>query len=133
MSKGFFLFLGKFNTRTVFTTPLSIASDCKMYVIHIVTGMDWFVRFPSWRCSWRRYVGLVQDLLNRRKASEMDNYQYVMHGKVYKLDQLSEEGTMRAVVNVSFGGLLMQLIADHNKLSRFDVDSMVYLLLRKAT
>jgi DNA-directed RNA polymerases I, II, and III subunit RPABC3 len=76
---------------------------------------------------------IMQDLFNKRKKSEMDNYEYVMHGKVYKLDQLSEEGTMRAIVSVSFGGLLMQLVADHNKLSRFDVDSMVYLLLRKAS
>jgi DNA-directed RNA polymerases I, II, and III subunit RPABC3 len=74
----------------------------------------------------------VQDLFNGVKGSEMDNFEYVMHGKVYKLDKRTEEGSTRAVVNVSFGGLLMQLVAEHNKLSRFDLDSMVYLLIRKA-
>jgi DNA-directed RNA polymerases I, II, and III subunit RPABC3 len=74
----------------------------------------------------------MQDLFNGVKASEMDNFEYVMHGKVYKLEHRTEEGSTRAVASVSFGGLLMQLIADHTKLNRFEVDSMVYLLIRKA-
>jgi phage tail tube protein FII len=75
---------------------------------------------------------VMQDLFNGQKASEMDNFEYVMHGKVYKLDKRTEEGSTRAVVSVSFGGLLMQLVAESSKLSRFDLDSMVYLLIRKA-
>ena len=77
--------------------------------------------------------GRAQDLFNGNKASEMDQYEYVMHGKVYKLETRKEEGAVLAVVSVSYGGLLMQLVADHNKLSRFDMDSMVYLLMRKAS
>ena len=75
----------------------------------------------------------AQDLYSGVKPSEMDNFEYVMHGKVYKLDKRADEGGMRAVVSVSFGGLLMQLVAEASKLSRFDLDTMVYLLVRKAT
>jgi DNA-directed RNA polymerase I, II, and III subunit RPABC3 len=74
----------------------------------------------------------LQDLFNGQKKSLLDDYEYVMHGKVYKLDKKVEEGATQAVVYVSYGGLLMQLTADHNKLSQFEIDGMVYLLVRKA-
>eukprot|EP01025_Chloroclados_australasicus_P013047 TRINITY_DN16213_c2_g1_i1.p3 TRINITY_DN16213_c2_g1~~TRINITY_DN16213_c2_g1_i1.p3 ORF type:complete len:157 (-),score=14.95 TRINITY_DN16213_c2_g1_i1:279-749(-) len=72
------------------------------------------------------------DLLNGVKPSLLEDYEYVMHGMVYKLGKKTEDGTTRAVLNVSYGGLLMQLVADSNKLSKFEMDSMVYFLMRKA-
>lgn len=71
------------------------------------------------------------DLINGQKRSLLDDYEYVMHGKVFKLDRKVEEGTTQAVVKISYGGLLMELVADHNKLTQFEMDSMVYLLMRK--
>lgn len=76
----------------------------------------------------------MQELHKRRpKPSMMDEFEYVMHGKVYKLDKRGGDGGgVRAEVNVSFGGLLFQLVADAAKLNAFELDSMVYLLVRKA-
>ena len=74
----------------------------------------------------------MQELFNGSKQSEMDDFEYVTHGKVYKIDKRTEEGSTRVVVSVSFGGLLMQLVAESSKLSRFSLDSMVYLLIRQA-
>jgi DNA-directed RNA polymerases I, II, and III subunit RPABC3 len=75
----------------------------------------------------------LQELHGKQpKPSAMDAFEYVMHGKVYKLDKKTGDGAVRAVVNISFGGLLLQLIGDHNKLSYFELDSMVYLLVRRA-
>lgn len=74
----------------------------------------------------------LQDLFNGNKASLLDEYEYAMHGKVYKLDKKVEDGATQAVVFVSYGGLLMQLTADANKLNQFEIDSMVFLLVRKA-
>jgi RNA polymerase Rpb8 len=75
----------------------------------------------------------VQDLGTARAPSLLDDYEYVMHGKVYKLDAaVATAGAPRAAVYVSFGGLLMLLHADPQKLSLFQMDSMVYLLMRKA-
>ena len=77
-------------------------------------------------------MSVLQELFNGNKQSEMDDFEYVTHGKVYKIDKSNDEGSLRVVVSVSFGGLLMQLKAESSKLSRFSLDSMVYLLIRKA-
>lgn len=78
-------------------------------------------------------MACIQDLHKRRpKPSMMDEFEYVMHGKVYKLEKRSGDGGVRAEVSVSFGGLLFQLVADAAKLNAFELDSMVYLLVRKA-
>jgi DNA-directed RNA polymerases I, II, and III subunit RPABC3 len=78
---------------------------------------------------------IMQDLHRRSpKKSMMDDFEYVMHGKVYKLQKQSQKDKdehSRTVVYVSFGGLLCQLIADHENLNSFELDSMIYLLMRK--
>lgn len=68
-----------------------------------------------------------------RKESLLDAYEYVMYGLVYKYQ--SETGNKDAGVKVSvfvsFGGLLMKLTGDPAKLNVLEVDSKVYLLMRK--
>ena len=100
---------------------------------------------PRWvgcrrlRASLKRITGGVQELLREKnpKPSMMDDFDYVMHGKVYKLDreksrgQESREGSLRTQVYVSFGGLLCCLTADQENLQSFELDSMVYLLVRR--
>jgi DNA-directed RNA polymerases I, II, and III subunit RPABC3 len=86
----------------------------------------------------RLLYGVVQELLRERnpKPSMMDDFDYVMHGKVYKLDrekfrgQDNMHGSIRTQVYISFGGLLCCLTADHENLQSFELDSMVYLLVR---
>lgn len=58
----------------------------------------------------------------------MDRYDYVMYGKVYKY---KDAGGGRVEVFVSYGGLLMLLAGDPRKLSHLEVDSSLYLLMRK--
>jgi len=63
------------------------------------------------------------------KATLADKFEYVMHGKVFK--QSEEKGTSQKIsVYASFGGLLMMLKGDPRNL-QLDVDSRVYLLMRK--
>ncbi|XP_029647766.1 DNA-directed RNA polymerases I, II, and III subunit RPABC3 [Octopus sinensis] len=61
-----------------------------------------------------------------------DSFEYVMYGKVYKLEG-DETGadSGRLSAYVSFGGLLMRLQGDANNLHGFEVDSHVYLLMKK--
>jgi DNA-directed RNA polymerase I, II, and III subunit RPABC3 len=56
-----------------------------------------------------------------------------MYGLVYKYspEAASKEGGVRVSVFVSYGGLLMKLTGDPAKLSVLEVDSKVYLLMRK--
>jgi len=64
------------------------------------------------------------------KSSLMDNYEYVMYGKVFKYSE--EKGpSLKVAVYVSFGGLLMMLKGDPRNLQGIDLDSRLYLLIRK--
>jgi hypothetical protein len=69
-----------------------------------------------------------------RKESLLDAYEYVMYGLVYKYqaEAASKDGGVKVSVFVSFGGLLMKLSGDPAKLNVLEVDSKVYLLMRKA-
>uniref|UniRef100_A0AAY5K4W8 DNA-directed RNA polymerases I, II, and III subunit RPABC3 n=1 Tax=Esox lucius TaxID=8010 RepID=A0AAY5K4W8_ESOLU len=62
-----------------------------------------------------------------------DQFDYVMYGKVYKIegDETSTEAATRLSAYVSYGGLLMRLQGDANNLHGFEVDSRVYLLMKK--
>ncbi|GAA5922310.1 DNA-directed RNA polymerase core subunit RPB8 [Sporobolomyces koalae] len=57
-----------------------------------------------------------------------DDWDYIMHGKVYKFD----EGTSDEVTAyVSFGGLLMALTGSYRHVSGVTVGEYIYLLVRK--
>eukprot|EP00041_Stephanoeca_diplocostata_P016973 m.337215 g.337215 ORF g.337215 m.337215 type:complete len:145 (+) comp20547_c1_seq2:123-557(+) len=59
-----------------------------------------------------------------------DKYEYVMHGKVYLCEE--DKHNNRLSVFVSYGGLLMRLKGDARSLQGIDLDSMIYLLIRKS-
>lgn len=65
----------------------------------------------------------------RKLPSRADAYDYIMYGKIFKYAE--SEG--KAVVYVSFGGLLMALKGEPRTLGAraFNVDSTMYLFLRK--
>ena len=65
------------------------------------------------------------------KQSLMDRYEYVMFGKVFKFKDNTAGGQVRVEVYISFGGLLMLLVGDPKKLESLEVDSSIYLLMRK--
>jgi DNA-directed RNA polymerase I, II, and III subunit RPABC3 len=58
-----------------------------------------------------------------------DNYEYVMHGKVFKVQQSGNEGKME--VFTSYGGLLMSLKGQPINLSKIELDQRMYLLIKK--
>ncbi|XP_055925483.1 DNA-directed RNA polymerases I, II, and III subunit RPABC3-like [Argiope bruennichi] len=64
--------------------------------------------------------------------SRADAFEYVCYGKIYRIegDDAVQEAS-RLAAYVSFGGLLMRLQGDPNNLHGFEVDSHVYLLLKK--
>jgi DNA-directed RNA polymerase I, II, and III subunit RPABC3 len=57
-----------------------------------------------------------------------DNYEYVMHGRVFDISY-QKDGT--AVVAFSYGGLLMRLTGDQRNLTNILPDMRLYLLLKK--
>jgi len=75
-----------------------------------------------------------------RAASLMDGYEYVMHGRVFKYTGAGGGGgggggsaarAAKVEMVASFGGLLLKLGGEASKLQLLEVDSAVYLLVRK--
>ncbi|KAL1324061.1 hypothetical protein HN51_034249 [Arachis hypogaea] len=63
------------------------------------------------------------------RHSLADNFEYVMHGKLYKI---TEDSTRENVeVLISFGGLLMMMKGDPSHCNKFELDQKLYLLMRK--
>ncbi|OVA02843.1 RNA polymerase [Macleaya cordata] len=65
------------------------------------------------------------------RKSLADKFEYVMHGKLYKI---SEEGSginVKVEIYASFGGLLMMLKGDPSNAANFELDQRLFLLMRK--
>lgn len=58
-----------------------------------------------------------------------NDWEYVMHGKVYKYD---DSGNAQVAVYMSFGGLLMCLAGDYRQLQQIAVGQYLYLMIRKS-
>jgi DNA-directed RNA polymerase I, II, and III subunit RPABC3 len=83
-----------------------------------------------------REDGMPDDLDYNPQADypRMRNYEYVMAGKVYRIegDEQQPGGEMgRLSMYVSFGGLLMRLQGNASTMEKFELDSHVYLLMKK--
>lgn len=65
-------------------------------------------------------------------SSRVRMFEYVMYGKIYRLegDEIGAESS-RVAAYASFGGLLMRLQGDANNLHGFEVDKNLYLLMKK--
>eukprot|EP01117_Protostelium_nocturnum_P017077 TRINITY_DN6886_c0_g1_i1.p1 TRINITY_DN6886_c0_g1~~TRINITY_DN6886_c0_g1_i1.p1 ORF type:complete len:146 (+),score=47.24 TRINITY_DN6886_c0_g1_i1:72-509(+) len=64
------------------------------------------------------------------KKTLADKYDYVMYGKVFKYAEEKSPSTKISVF-ISYGGLLMMLKGDPRNLQGIDLDTRIYLLLRK--
>ena len=62
----------------------------------------------------------------------MDEYDYVMHGKIFKYEDSQKDQGQLVELYASFGGLLMLLVGDQKPLENFNVDTHIYLLIRKS-
>uniref|UniRef100_A0A6B2LQP4 DNA-directed RNA polymerases I, II, and III subunit RPABC3 n=1 Tax=Arcella intermedia TaxID=1963864 RepID=A0A6B2LQP4_9EUKA len=67
---------------------------------------------------------------HHRGTSLLDRYEYCMYGKVFKT-YFKEDRSSKMSVHVSFGGLLMQMVGDNRHLQDLELDSRIYLLIRK--
>eukprot|EP00920_Eleutheroschizon_duboscqi_P023570 GHVT01058739.1.p1 GENE.GHVT01058739.1~~GHVT01058739.1.p1 ORF type:complete len:174 (+),score=51.52 GHVT01058739.1:117-638(+) len=61
-------------------------------------------------------------------AAALDQFEYVMYGRIFKLEEQSSE---RRTLYASFGGLLMALTADKQVVGDLDLDMRVYILLKQ--
>jgi len=64
-----------------------------------------------------------------KEASLLDNYEYAMHGKIFKIAQKDRQELLE--IYASFGGLLMCLKGDPKNLLKLTLDLRLYLLMRR--
>ncbi|KAJ0035808.1 hypothetical protein Pint_26008 [Pistacia integerrima] len=60
-----------------------------------------------------------------------DKFEYIMHGKLYKISDKGSGKTLKAEIYVSYGGLLMMLKGDPSYITQFELDQKLFLLMRK--
>lgn len=60
--------------------------------------------------------------------SLIDNYDYVMHGRVFGVKYIENQ---RIEVQASFGGLLMRIRGEQADLEELTMDMKFFLLMRK--
>jgi len=60
-----------------------------------------------------------------------DKYEYVMYGKLYKINEDNSGANLKVEIYVSYGGLLMMLKGDAGNFANFELDQRLFLLMRK--
>ncbi|GMH12814.1 hypothetical protein Nepgr_014655 [Nepenthes gracilis] len=60
-----------------------------------------------------------------------DRYEYVMHGRLYRISEYGSGDQVKGEIYVSCGGLLMLLRVDPNTAAKFDLDQRLFLLMKK--
>ncbi|KAL8170925.1 hypothetical protein V2J09_022729 [Rumex salicifolius] len=60
-----------------------------------------------------------------------DRYDYVMHGRLYRVSEHGSGGQVKGEIYISFGGLLMLLRVDRSTASKFDLDQRLFLLMKR--
>ncbi|KAK9111425.1 hypothetical protein Scep_018944 [Stephania cephalantha] len=66
-----------------------------------------------------------------QRKSLADKFEYVMHGKLYKLAEKEFDIKTQVEIYASFGGLLMMLRGDPSNAAKFELDQRLFLLIRK--
>ncbi|KAL6976165.1 DNA-directed RNA polymerases II and V subunit 8A [Sarracenia purpurea var. burkii] len=64
------------------------------------------------------------------RKSLADKFEYVMHGKLYRISDASGPN-VKVEMCVSFGGLLMLLKGDPSDAQKFELDQRLFILIRK--
>jgi DNA-directed RNA polymerases I, II, and III subunit RPABC3 len=74
------------------------------------------------------HFSYVPNANTNTEPSLADNYEYVMHGRVFDM-KYNKDGTV--VIAFSYGGLLMRLSGDQRHLTNILPDMRLYLLMKK--
>lgn len=112
-------------TGTTFECELLLDINCEIY------DLKDSEKFTLVLASTLHLDGSPADHFNYTTSSEptlADNYEYVMHGRVFEMS-FQKEG--KVVIAISYGGLLMRLIGEQRHLSSILPDQRLYLLLKK--
>ncbi|GLT54937.1 hypothetical protein SLA2020_280950 [Shorea laevis] len=71
--------------------------------------------------------------LDGGRQSLADKFEYIMHGKLYKISDGGSGAGVKVEIYVSFGGLQMMLQGDPSHCAGFELEQQLFLLMRKLT
>jgi DNA-directed RNA polymerase I, II, and III subunit RPABC3 len=79
-----------------------------------------------------QFIRVYLHSLFQNQSSAMKIFQYIMHGRIYRVEG-EDAGAEASKTNIyiSFGGLLMRLQGEASALSELEVDKTIYLLIKK--
>lgn len=111
---------------------LSLDYNCDIYSLKIGEKFDFVLRssLASDSNSNNNNVNDMEEDCNAESNSIIDAYEYVMYGKIFRI-QRSKANKKCMEVYASFGGLLMCLTGEKSNFSRITDDQKIYLLIRK--
>ncbi|KAJ4823586.1 hypothetical protein Tsubulata_040347, partial [Turnera subulata] len=80
-----------------------------------------------------KFVVLLTETLSDHSQgkSKADKFEYIMHGKLYKLGEEQSGDDTKMEVYISFGGFQMLLTGSLDYLNRFNLDRNYFLCMRK--
>ncbi|KAJ0092318.1 hypothetical protein Patl1_26635 [Pistacia atlantica] len=91
------------------------------------------IEAPSQNCDMYMLLDVNVEIYPMRggRKSLADKFEYIMHGKLYKISDEGSGKTLKAEIYVSYGGLLMMLKGDPSYITQFELDQKLFLLMRK--
>ncbi|OAY57047.1 hypothetical protein MANES_02G066300v8 [Manihot esculenta] len=66
-----------------------------------------------------------------KQGSIADKYEYIMYGKLYKIQEEGSGADIKAELFISFGGLLLSLKGNPDYITEFQLDHKYFLCMRK--
>ena len=107
---------------------LSLDYNAEIYSLKIGTKFDFLLRStlqddPS--------IHDNNEFNQSNEPSIADDYEYVMYGKIFKIQHAKSQKNV-VEIYASFGGLLMCLKGDQSNFDKLEGDAKIYLLIRNA-
>mmetsp|Transcript_42333 Transcript_42333/g.69798 ORF Transcript_42333/g.69798 Transcript_42333/m.69798 type:complete len:145 (+) Transcript_42333:98-532(+) len=107
---------------------LSLDYNCEIYKLKIGKKFDFLLRSTLHD---DQSMADNNEFNQSNEPSIADEYEYIMHGRIFKI--LQAKNQKNAVeIYASFGGLLMCLRGDQSNFDKLEGDAKIYLLIRHA-
>ncbi|KAJ6845975.1 putative DNA-directed RNA polymerases II, IV and V subunit 8B [Iris pallida] len=110
-----------------FDTTMQLDINCEVYPLHVNDKFS-MVLAPTLSLDGTPDTGYY---MQGARKSLADKFEYVMHGKLYKISEESSGGTVKVELYASYGGLLMMLKCDPPQAANFELDQRLFILMRK--
>ncbi|XP_078440523.1 DNA-directed RNA polymerases II and V subunit 8A-like [Wolffia australiana] len=111
-----------------FDMDLQLDVNTEVYPMHVGEKFT-LVLAPTLSLDGTPDSGYFSQAASRKSLA--DKFEYVMHGKLYKISEEGSGPRVKVEMYASYGGLLMMLKGDPSNAVNFELDQRLFLLIRK--